>query len=74
MIDLHLRELARLTGELELYLVEVIGVDMSVTSRADELTWLESAYLSNHHGQQSIRSDVERHPKEHIGATLIELT
>ena len=45
-INLHLREFARLAGELKLNLLEVVGIDMGITCRVNKFTWLETAYLS----------------------------
>ena len=48
-IDLHLWKLARLSAELELYLLEVICINVSVTCSVYELSWLETTHLRDHH-------------------------
>ena len=53
-VDLHLRELARLTRELQLHLLEVVCIDVSVTCSVDELSRLQTAYLSDHHRQKRV--------------------
>ena len=72
-IDLHLRELTWLTGELKFHLLEVVCIYMSVSCCVNKLTRLKAADLSDHHGQKSIGSDIERNSEENIGTTLIKL-
>lgn len=72
-IDLHYRQGARFARKLEGDLFEMILVDVGVTGCMDEFSRLQAAYLGYHHGQKSIGSDVERHPEEHIGASLVQL-
>ena len=40
-IQLHLRQRARLAGELQLRLFEVIGVEVQVAEGVDECAWLQ---------------------------------
>ena len=72
-IYLHLRELARLAGELQGHLLEVICINMGITGSVNEFSRLQTAYLCDHHGQESIGSDIERHTEEHIRTALIKL-
>jgi hypothetical protein len=53
-IYLHLRKLARLTGELECHLLEVVCINVSVACGMDKFTRLQATYLSNHHGKKRI--------------------
>ena len=46
---------------------------MGITCSVDELTWLETAHLSDHHCKKRIRCNVERHSEEHVCTALIEL-
>ena len=46
---------------------------MHIAKGVHKIPRFEPADLSHHHGQQSIRSDVEGNSQEHIGAALIEL-
>ena len=55
------------------HLVEMIEIDVRVTGRVDEFPGSQTAHLRYHHCQQSVRGDVERHPKESVRASLIEL-
>ena len=72
-IDVHSRQGARLAGELQVYLLEVVQVDMRIACRVDEVARLKSADLRHHHAEQGVRGDVERHAKERVGAPLVEL-
>lgn len=72
-IYLHFRQGTRLAAELGRNLLEMILIDMRVSSRMHEFSRLKAAYLSYHHGQEGIRGDVERHTEEDIGAALIKL-
>ena len=72
-IDAHRSQFARLARELFARLVEVIKVKVGIAEGVDEIAELESADLRDHHRQQRIRSDVERHAEENIGAALIKL-
>ena len=72
-VDFHLRQMARLASQLQLRLLNVVEVEVGVASRIDKIAQLEVAHLCHHHRQQGIRSDVERHAKEGVGAALVEL-
>ena len=52
---------------------EVIGVKMQISERMNECARFESTNLSDHHGKESIRRDVERNAEEKIGAALVKL-
>ena len=73
-IDLQLGELPRRACELQLRLLEVVLVEMRVTERVHELARAKPAHVRDHHRQQRVARDVERHAEEHVRATLIELT
>lgn len=72
-IDLHRRQGTRLTGELQLSLLDMVQVEMRVTSGMDELTCLQSRHLCHHLQQQGIRCDVERNAQEEVRRPLVEL-
>ena len=72
-VYLHYRKSARLTGKLKLNLLKMVGLDVSVTCRVYEFTWLKTANLSNHHCQKGIGSEIEWHSEEHVSTALIEL-
>ena len=46
---------------------------MGVAERMDEVAGAEVRHLGDHHGQQRVARDVERHAKEGVGRPLIEL-
>lgn len=52
----------------------MVAVDVDVTHRMDEISGLQSAYLGNHHSQESIGRDIERNSQEDICAALVQLT
>ena len=72
-IDQHLRKGPRLAGELEVNLLEVIGVDMGVACRVDELARLQAADLGYHHREEGVGGYIERHSEESVGTSLVEL-
>ena len=72
-IDVHLRQGARFARQLQMYLVEVVQVDVCVAQCMDEVARLQSRHLSHHHQQQGIRRDVERYSQKRVGAALVEL-
>ena len=72
-VQLHLGQRARCARELQVSLLKVVEVEVSVACGVYKIASLKPCYLSHHHEQQSIRSDVERHTEEGIGRTLVEL-
>lgn len=60
-IELHGRQRQRLAGQLQVGLLQVIGVQMTVAAAPDELARLQVADLRHHQRQQRIACDVERH-------------
>lgn len=49
--DLQCRHIVRLTRQLLLHLLEVVHVDVRVTTRPDELAGLQTALMGHHHRQ-----------------------
>src|SRR4051794_12868111 len=72
-IEPHLRKGARRARQLLTRLIEMVQVEMRVAKREHELTWLEPGHLRHHEREERIRSDVERHAEEKIGAALVHL-
>src|ERR1019366_6568599 len=72
-VQFHLRQRARLTRKLQPGLVEMIRVEVQVSEGVDEYARLQLADLRNHHRQQGIGGDIERHAEEQVRAALIEL-
>ena len=72
-VQLHLRQLSRLSAELEVNLFEMIEVDVGVPRGVDEFARLQPAHLSYHHRQQGIGSDVEWNSEECVRAALVQL-
>ena len=46
---------------------------MRVAERVDELARLQAADLRDHHREQRVGGDVERHAEKDVGAALVEL-
>ena len=57
-----------------MHLVDVVVVDVTVSTCPDELANLKPDLLRHHVSQQRVGRDIERHTEEHVGRTLIELT
>ena len=72
-IQSHRRQGAWRTRKLQPRLFQMIRVKMAITAGPHEVAEFEIEHLGNHHGQQRIRSDVEWHAEEDVGAALIEL-
>ena len=73
ILDHQLRQRPRRTRQLQPRLLEVVGVKVAIAAGPDERPWLKPAFARQHVRQQRIGSDVERHPKEQVGAALVEL-
>src|SRR5688572_917423 len=73
-IHFHLRKRAKVTRELEVHLLKVVGINMCIAKGVNELTQFQIADLRHHHGEQGIRSNVKRNAQENIRTALIELT
>jgi len=58
-IEAHGRQRLRRARKLQLRLLEMVGVEMGVTQRMDEVARLQARHLCHHHRQQRIGSDVE---------------
>ena len=52
-------------------LINMIGIDMRIPERVDKFSRLKTGRLRHHHGEQGVRSDIERNPEEDIGTALI---
>ena len=46
---------------------------MGIPQRVDEITRLQIAGASHHHGEQGVGCDIEWHPEKDIGRTLVKL-
>ena len=58
---------ARLSGQLQPGLLEVVRVEVRVAERVHELAGLEADDLGDHLRQQRVGRDVEGHAQEHVG-------
>ena len=64
---------ARLPGELQGHLVDVVVVDVAVTAGPHELADLQARLLGEHVGEDGVGRDVERNAEEHVRTALVEL-
>lgn len=70
-VQFHPGERARFTRQLQTHLVEMVGVNMRVAQRMDEISGLQPRYLSHHLQQQGIRGDIEGDTQKNIRAALV---
>src|SRR5215210_212225 len=54
-------------GELQAGLLQVVGVEVGVAERVDEIAGLEPRRLRHHVGEQRVGGDVEGNAEEHVG-------
>ena len=60
--------------QLLVCLLEVIPIQMAITTGPDEIANTEVGLLREHVRQQRIRCDVKRHAKKNVAAALVQLT
>ena len=72
-VENHSWQRSRFARELKLRLVEMIFVEMRVSQSVNELTWLKTSHLRDHHAKQCVACDIERNAQENIGASLVHL-
>ena len=70
-IDNHAGKGSRLSGKLNIDLLEMIVLDMSIAEGMNEVACFKSGDLCHHHKEQCVRCYVERHTEEYIGAALV---
>ena len=73
LADFNGRVRVRVSAQLLQELVDMVVVDVAVTTGPDEFARFKTSLLGHHHGQQRVGSDIERHAKEHIAGTLVQL-
>ena len=66
-VQRHRGERARLAGELELRLLEMIGVEVKIAESVHEVTSFIAADLGDHLGEEGVGSDVEGDAKKQVG-------
>ena len=72
-IDAHSWQRSRVARELQVALLDVVIVDVCIAESVHKVARTEAANLCHHHGEERIRSDIERHTEEDVGRALIEL-
>ena len=63
----------RRSGELELNLLKVVGINVTVSPGPNEFSYIEVALLGDHVGEKCIARAVKWHPPKDVGTALIEL-
>ena len=71
--ELQARERVRLTAQLLGHLLRVVGVDVAVPARPNEVADLKARLLGEHVGEQGVGRDVEGNAQEHVRAALVKL-
>src|SRR5262245_49228429 len=72
-VEVHPGERPGRAGELQVGLLHVVKIEVGVSQRVNEVAWLQPCHPGQHHGEQRIARDIERHPQEYIGRALVEL-
>ena len=72
-VEVHVRQRSGLAGELQLHLLDMVGVDMRIAEGVDEVACAEIGYLRHHLQQKGIGGDVERHAEKDVRGALVEL-
>jgi hypothetical protein len=72
-VEVHFGQFIGGAAELQLCLFDMVQVEVGVAEGMDEFAGFQAADLRDHHGQQRVGGDVERHAEEDIGAALVEL-
>jgi hypothetical protein len=72
-IQLHHRQGAWLTGELQFRLIEMIFIEVQIPKGMDKVAGLKAADLCDHEGEKRVTGDVKGNPKKEVGTTLVEL-
>ena len=72
-IQFHPGQRAALAGKLLARLVEMVFVKMEIAERVNEIARREIDGLRDHHREERVRCNVERHTQEKIAAALVQL-
>lgn len=60
------RQRTRLACQLQVRLLDVVGVEVTVTTRPHEVTHAKPGYLGDHVRKQRVGCDVERHSQKDV--------
>jgi hypothetical protein len=72
-IEAQCRQRARRARQLQVCLIQVVGIEVRVAKRVHKIPGLEAADLGQHQRQQRIGGDVEGHAQENVGGALVQL-
>src|SRR3989338_407066 len=71
-INLHDRQRSWSSGQLFLYLVKMIFIDVDIAESMDEISRFIAGHLGQHQRQKGITGNIKRHPQKRISASLIK--
>src|SRR5215469_12984663 len=72
-IQFHSRQRPAIACKLFARLLQMIVVEMQIAKRVDEIARRKINRLGDHHREERVACDVERHTKEKITAALVKL-
>ena len=72
-IDAHGGQWARVAGELQFHLLQMVKIDVCVAQCVYKVASLQACDLRHHHQQQGVRGYVERYTQKTVGTALVEL-
>ena len=70
---MHGGQRTRLAFKLLAGLRQVVQVQVRIAERVDEFARFQAGHPRDHHRQQRVRGDVERHAQKHVRAALVQL-
>lgn len=72
-IEPKARPLMWLACQLELHLLDMVGVNVGIAECVDKVAGLIAAYLCHHHRQGGVRCYIEGDTQKQVRATLVKL-
>ena len=72
-IDAHGGQWARVAGELQFHLLQMVKIDVCVAQCVYKVASLQACDLRHHHQQQGVRGYVEGYTQKTVGTALVEL-
>ena len=72
-VDVHLRQMTRLACELQIHLLQMVGIDMRIAKGMHKSAGLQTCHLRYHHREQRITGNIERHTQKDICTALVKL-
>lgn len=73
-VEPHGRQRIRLAAQLQVGLLDVVGIQVAVAAGPDELAGLQVADLRHHQCQQRVAGDIEGHAEKTLTPILLNTT